>query len=169
MRYEPRASSDSGAASDDQRSKLRRIAHAAQWAALGGMALVVAYSAYLWTNHTALITYVQRDIFRLFGKRQFFDPAAPRLLVRLGELAVVVAAGGIAVRTLVVLLMTSANPPGQRQLLLEIGSDEISFLVAALLFFAFALVVLLCALRMKIGVSSDNGHHRQPRRGAGQA
>jgi hypothetical protein len=146
MRYEPRVSSDSGAASDEQRSKLRRIAHAAQRAALGGMALVVAYSAYLFANHTALITYLQRDIpgatiapgggavtlagapslipiaifvaavwqagglFRLFGRRQFFDPAAPRLLVRLGGFAVVAAVGGIVVRTLVALLMTSANP-----------------------------------------------------------
>ena len=177
MGYDLHAGGGASAASDDRRSKLRRIAHVAEWVALGGMALVVAYSAYLWSNETALTAYLQRDIpgitiapgggavilagvvslmpvaifvaamwavrslFLLFGRSQIFDPAAPRLLVRLGGLAIAAAVAGIVVRTLVILIMTSANPPGQRQLVIEIGSNEISSLVAGLLFLAFALVV----------------------------
>jgi len=165
------------ASREGQIRKLRLIAHVAEWVALGGMALVVAYSAYLWSNPIALTTYLQRDVpgltiapdgsavilagllnviptaifvaamwvarslFRVLGKSQFLDPAAPHLLVRLGGLAIAAAGAGVVVRTLVVLIMTSAHPPGQRHLVIAIGSSEISALVAGLLFLAFALMV----------------------------
>jgi hypothetical protein len=47
----------------------------------------------------------------------------------------------IVARTLVGLLMTSANPPGQKMLLIEIGSGEISSVIIAVLFFTFALLM----------------------------
>ena len=54
-----------------------------------------------------------RSLFRLLGKSRIFDPAAPRLLARLGRLAIAAALAGIVMRTLVVLAITSANPSGQ--------------------------------------------------------
>ena len=81
-----------------------------------------------------------RRLFRLLGKSQSLDPATPGLLVRLGGLAFAAAVGGIIVRTLVVLAMTIANPPGQRHLLIAIGSNEVSSLMVGLLLLAFALM-----------------------------
>ncbi len=37
--------------------------------------------------------------------------------------------------------MTRANPPGQRQLVFSVSSDELAFLVVPLLLHAFALLV----------------------------
>jgi len=82
-----------------------------------------------------------RRLFRLLGKSRVLDPAVPRLLVRLGRLAVAAAVAGIVVRTLVVLVMTSSNPPGQKHLVIGIGSNEFASLIIGLLLFAFALVV----------------------------
>ncbi|WP_036260423.1 DUF2975 domain-containing protein [Methylocapsa aurea] len=165
------------ASASDKRRKLRLISRAAEWIAFGGMALVVAYCAYLWSNESALTAYLQRDVpgialapsgnslilpyllslipvaifvaamwearglFCLLGKAEIFDSAAPRRLVRLGVLAIAAAVAGIVVRTLVVLVMTSANPAGQRHLVIGIGSDEVSSLIVGLLFLAFALVM----------------------------
>jgi hypothetical protein len=81
-----------------------------------------------------------RRLFRLLGNSDGLDPAAPGLLVRLGGLAFAAAVGGIVVRTLVVLAMTIANPPGQRRLFIAIGSNEVSSLIVGLLLFAFALL-----------------------------
>ncbi len=64
-----------------------------------------------------------RRLFRLLGKNQILDAAVPRLLVRLGGLAVAAAVASFVVRTLVGLAMTINNPPGQRQLVIAIGSE----------------------------------------------
>jgi hypothetical protein len=89
-----------------------------------------------------------RQLFRLFGTGNVFGQDTSRHLVRLGALAIAAAVAGMAVRTLVILLMTSANLPGQRHLVLAIGSNEIAALVAGLLFLAFALIMQE-ALRIK--------------------
>jgi len=81
-----------------------------------------------------------RRLFRLLGKSQSLDPASPGLLVRLGGLAFAAAISSIVARTLVVLAMTLANPPGQQHLLIGVSSSDVASLIAALLFFAFALM-----------------------------
>lgn len=83
-----------------------------------------------------------RSLFRLFGQAATpFHPAAPALLMRIGLLAIASAVAGIAGRTMIALLMTSANPPGQRELVLGISSGEITALMIGFLMFAFALIM----------------------------
>jgi hypothetical protein len=96
-----------------------------------GLIPVAIFVAWMWEA---------RGLFRLLGKSQSLDPAAPGLLVRLGGLAFAAAVGNIVARTLAVLAMTMANPPGQRHLVFAIGTNEIASLIAGLLFFAFALM-----------------------------
>lgn len=80
--------------------------------------------------------------FSLLGQAHIFDLAVPRILLRLSGLAIAVAVAEIVVRTLVVLLMTSANPPGQHQVLLGISSTDIGALIGGFLFRAFALMMV---------------------------
>lgn len=83
-----------------------------------------------------------RTLFRLLGRAAtVFDPTAPSLLKRLGLLAVAAAFAGVFVRMAVALLMTSANPPGQQQLVLSVSSGDVTALVVGLLMLAFALVM----------------------------
>lgn len=93
-----------------------------------------------------------RTLFRLLGRAAtVFDPAAPSLLRRIGLLAVAAAVAGVVVRMAVGLLMTSANPPGQQQLVLSISSGDVTALVVGLLMLAFALV-----MREGIRLDEDN-------------
>lgn len=83
-----------------------------------------------------------RSLFRLFGRSAtIFHPDVPPLLRWLGLLAVTAAIAGVVTRTAIALLMTSANPPGQQQLILAISSADITSLILGLLLFAFALVM----------------------------
>ena len=83
-----------------------------------------------------------RTLFRLLGRAAtVFDPTAPSLLKRLGLWAVAAAAAGVVVRMAVAVLMTSANPPGQQQLVLSVSSSDVTALVVGLLMLAFALVM----------------------------
>lgn len=83
-----------------------------------------------------------RTLFRLLGRAAtVFDPRAPSLLKRLGLLAVAAAVAGVFVRMAVALLMTSANPPGQQQLVLSVSSGDVTALVVGLFMLAFALVM----------------------------
>ncbi len=89
----------------------------------------------------ALAMWEVRRFFALLGRSAIFDRAAPRILVRLGWIAIGLSIAGVLVRTLIVLVMTSANPPGQRQLAIGISSSDIAALMMGLLFLAFALVM----------------------------
>lgn len=82
-----------------------------------------------------------RRFFVLLGNSRLFDRGAPRVLVRLGYLAITIATVEIIVHTLVVLVMTSANPPGHRLLVIGISSTDLASLIVGLLFLAFALVM----------------------------
>lgn len=99
-----------------------------------GLSLIpaVAFAAAMWEA---------RRLFILIGKARIFDPAVPSVLIRLGRLAIVIATSEIIVRTLVILVMTSANPPGQRQLVIGISTTDFASLIVGLLFFVFALVM----------------------------
>ncbi|WP_296329041.1 DUF2975 domain-containing protein [Reyranella sp.] len=93
-----------------------------------------------------------RTLFRLLGRAAtVFDPAAPSLLRRIGLLAVAAAVAGVVVRMTVGLLMTSANPPGQQQLVLSVSSGDVTALLVGLLMLAFALV-----MREGIRLDEDN-------------
>jgi hypothetical protein len=72
-------------------------------------------------------------LFRLYRTGQIFVPAVPAILVRLGYLVLAAAAAGVITRTLVVLLLTMGNPPGQRQLAVGIGTEDILSLIIGLL------------------------------------
>jgi hypothetical protein len=82
-----------------------------------------------------------RKLFRLYRARQIFAPGIPGILVHLGYLAFGAAVAGIVTRTLVILLLTSGNPPGQRMFSVGVGTSEILGLIAGLLLFAFSVVV----------------------------
>ena len=80
-------------------------------------------------------------LFGLAGQRKLYDSDGQSILVRLGALAMITAVLGVVVRMVVALLMTSANPPGQKQLMLAIGSGEIVSLLLGILFFIFSRVL----------------------------
>jgi hypothetical protein len=82
-----------------------------------------------------------RQLFQRIGAGRFLERETQDLMMRLGRLAIVLAVLGIVCRTLVVLAMTSGNPPGQKMLLIEISSSEISTLIIAVLMFVFALLI----------------------------
>jgi hypothetical protein len=63
------------------------------------------------------------------------------MLGRLGKLAVAAALVGFVTRTAVGLLMTSANPVGQKMLIIGLGSGEMIGLLVGVLVFLFASVV----------------------------
>ena len=80
----------------------------------------------------------------LFGRMKsvwILDPKLPGIIVRLGRTAFATAVAGLLARPLVGLLMTSANPPGHRLLVIGISTDEIAGLIVGLLLLAFALVM----------------------------
>ena len=172
------AGADGAAESDVRRRKMRWIAGAAGWIALGAIVLVVGYEGFLALDRAAmraemlakapadtarnasdgavlvawLIALVPtgiflaamwqvRRLFRLLASAPLFHPALPGLLRSLGGLAIAGTVAGFLARTLTVLALTLGNPPGQRQLTIGLGSDEITSLIVGLLFFAFALVM----------------------------
>lgn len=166
-----------GGSSEDRCRRLRRLSTIAQGLALGSIALVVGYCAYLVVEPAALTAFLQKDVpdtifaptggwlalagalalapvavfvaamwqaFGLFhhlGRAQSFDARAQRYLATLGKLAIVAAVLGVVVRTLVVLIMTSANPFGERHLVIGIGSNEMTALMVSCLLYAFAQLV----------------------------
>jgi hypothetical protein len=81
-----------------------------------------------------------RKLFELIGIGHFLSEASQGLMVRLGRLALVLAVLGIVCHSLVVLLMTSANPPGQTLLLIEFDSSQFSSIIVAVLLFTFSLL-----------------------------
>jgi hypothetical protein len=93
---------------------------------------VVAFLYALWLT---------RKLFRLIGDGQFLAATSQKLMTRIGRLAVIFSVLSILCHTVVVLLMTSANPPGQQILMLEIDSGQISSVLIAVLFFTFSLLM----------------------------
>lgn len=93
-------------------------------------ALLFIYT--LWRAHS---------LFGLIGSGLFLSETSQWLMVHLGKLAIIFAVLGIITHTLVVLIMTSANPPGQKMLLIEIDSSTFSSIIVAVLLFTFSLVM----------------------------
>jgi hypothetical protein len=78
-----------------------------------------------------------RKLFRYLAQGSFADAGFTTTLRRLGWLAVCGGVVGFAVRTLVPLLMTVANPPGQKMLIIEFNSGQVASLIMGLLFLVF--------------------------------
>lgn len=90
-------------------------------------------------------------LFRLFASGSVFDSAVPRRLGHVGWLAFSSCAATIVGKTLVTLLMTSANPPGHRMLTISIDSQALAALVLGFLFFVFSLV-----MQEALGLAEEN-------------
>ena len=82
-----------------------------------------------------------RKMFGLIGSGQFLSLHCQNILRRLGFLALAGSITSIICHSLLVLLITSANPPGQKMLVVGIDSGQISSLIGALLLFTFSLLV----------------------------
>jgi Protein of unknown function (DUF2975) len=70
-----------------------------------------------------------------------YSAQAQQSLKWLGRAAIACALIGVLARTLVGLLLTSANPPGQKMLIIGVSSGEIASVVVGILVFVFANVV----------------------------
>lgn len=81
------------------------------------------------------------QLFGLAGRNQLYSVSGQAVLGRLGKLAVAAASLGFVTRTIVGLMLTWANPPGQKMLMIGIGSGEMTGLLVGLLVFLFAAVV----------------------------
>ena len=81
------------------------------------------------------------QVFDAAGKSALYSPRGQHLLSRLSKLALLSAVAGVLCRTVAALLLTSANPPGQKMLVIGISSGEIAAVIVALLLAIFANVV----------------------------
>jgi len=82
-----------------------------------------------------------RRLLRLLASEHIFHPDLPALLRRLGRLAIASAVATAIARTLTLLAVTLANPPGQRQITIGIGSGEATALIIGLLLYALAIAM----------------------------
>lgn len=76
-----------------------------------------------------------RRLFRRVAEGAFLSSAFTGSLRRLGWLAIASGAAGLAINTLVPLVLTYSNPPGQKMLVIAISSAQVAGLVIGLLFF----------------------------------
>ncbi|WP_084633247.1 DUF2975 domain-containing protein [Pleomorphomonas oryzae] len=90
-------------------------------------------------------------LFRLFAANKVFDPAVPRRLGRVGWLAFSSCAATVVCKTLVILLMTSANPPGHHILSIGVDSQALAGLMFGFLFLVFSLV-----MQEALGLAEEN-------------
>lgn len=157
--------------------RIRRLALTGEALAIAGVALVVFYEIYLWTDPAAMLKYLLRGVpelagvptgdlvvaawfadlapvslflfamgnvallFRRLRSTRLFHPDVPLLLTRIGRLACASAIAGPVARTVVGLALTSGNPPGQRQLVVSVGSGDVTSIITGLLLLVFAYVM----------------------------
>ena len=163
--------------SADASRRVRRLALTGEALAICGIAIVVLYEIYLWTDPAEMLRYLVRGVpelravptgdlvvaawfadlapvslflaamgyvvalFRRLRSARLFHPDVPRLLTRIGRLACASAVAGVVARTIVGLALTSGNPPGQRQLIVSVGSGDITSIITGLLLLVFAYVM----------------------------
>jgi Protein of unknown function (DUF2975) len=101
-------------------------------AALVAFLPVMAFLYALWLT---------RKLFRLIGGGHFLETSSQNLMARIGKLAIIFTILSMLCHTIVALLLTSANPPGEKIVLLEIDSGHISSVLIAVLFFTFSLLM----------------------------
>jgi len=90
-------------------------------------------------------------LFRLFADGRVFNPAVPRRLGRVGWLAFSSCAATVVCKTVVILLMTSANPPGHHILSIGVDSQALAGLMFGFLFLVFSLV-----MQEALGLAEEN-------------
>ncbi|MFO1034952.1 MAG: DUF2975 domain-containing protein [Hyphomicrobiales bacterium] len=105
-----------------------------------GLALA-AFAAAIPGGIFAAILALVWKVFQRTGSGNFLDAAFARLLRWLGWLAVASGIASIICHSLVSLLMTKDNPPGQKMLLVEISSSQVAALIMGVLFFMFTHII----------------------------
>jgi hypothetical protein len=93
----------------------------------GYLATMIPISLLIWT----LVLLYRLTIYLAAG--QWFDQPCERIFNKIGTLLLLQAATSILSRTLLVLILTITNPPGERALYIGIESSDITTLVPALL------------------------------------
>lgn len=81
------------------------------------------------------------QVFDAAGRGHLYSLQGQNVLLRLSRLAMATAVAGMVCRTATALLLSSANPPGQKMLIIGISSGEITAVLAATLLAIFASVV----------------------------
>jgi hypothetical protein len=79
--------------------------------------------------------------FRLVGRGEHFSTPALTCLKWLGRAAIACSVLGVLSRTIMALLLSSANPEGQKMLMLGISSNDLGAAVVGVLVFFFANIV----------------------------
>lgn len=70
---------------------------------------------------------------RLLSVGQWFDQSCETICRRVGKLLFIYIGTNIIQRTLLVLVITATNPPGEKQLAVQFSSDDVAMLMPALL------------------------------------
>lgn len=83
------------------------------------------------------ILWLVRRLFQRVSIGRFLDNDFVRIMRQLGWLALASGIASLFTHSAVSMLMTLANPPGQRMLLIEISSAQVAALIMGLLFFMF--------------------------------
>ncbi|MCR4268136.1 DUF2975 domain-containing protein [Nitratireductor sp. ZSWI3] len=87
-------------------------------------------------------------VWRMFGAFAGEEPLSlePAIWMRRASIAfVLVAAGAIVGRTLIILALTMGNPPGQKTLAIGIGSNDLLMLLIALIMYMMGRVMVVAA------------------------
>lgn len=77
------------------------------------------------------ILWQMRGLFDHYAKADILGHAPARHILRIGQLTFALAVIGILGNTLSILALTSGNPPGERALAIEFGSNDLFLLFAA--------------------------------------
>lgn len=119
------------------------LAGAARWGFWALLALpLLLFLAGLWQV---------RRLFESYARGQIFTLAAARTIRRAGVIALAIVPVQILVNTLSVLLLTAANPPGQRQLAIGVSSTELAVVVIGM-----TLIVMGWVMGEAVRISDEN-------------
>ncbi len=94
----------------------------------GRTVLVAGLGLSLWVLFGALLWHLQQ-LFQLFRTGGALTEAAARRIRTIGAFAVALAAAQALVRMLQILVLSSANPPGERVLSIQISGHEVGLIV----------------------------------------
>lgn len=70
-----------------------------------------------------------RELFRLYARRHYFTIDGAKHLQRFGAALLLAAPAGILTRSIVSVLLTMNNTPGERQLVVQMGSNDYFLIV----------------------------------------
>lgn len=91
------------------------------------------------------------QVFRLFAQGEHFHPGVGGYVYRFGKTLLLLGVAGPLFRTLMVLAVTFANPPGQKLLIIGFSTNELIISLVGLL-----LVMLGYVLQEAAAIAADN-------------